>query len=246
MNSYIIPNWPAPKNIRAYTSTRLDGFSGSPYDSFNLSLATGDAKESVLKNRQKLYRDLDIKGEPFWLQQEHSNIILATTNNILPCPPTADASFTRKINDVCIVLTADCVPILLCDNQGTMVAAVHAGWKGIVQGIIENSIGALGVNPSQLLAWLGPAIGPHAFQVGPEMVDIFHQKFLNCRPAFRKVGASYFGDLYQLATHCLKMAGVQNIYGGEFCTFSQKDIFYSHRRDGKKSGRIASMIWLAP
>lgn len=242
---YISPNWSAPDNIRAYTTTRYNGgFSESPYDSLNLSLTTGDHEKTVLKNRQWLYQDLNLRKEPFWLKQEHSNIVVAIDHNTSSEPVTADASFTRDTNCICAVLTADCIPILACDKQGTIVAAIHAGWKGIARGIIEASIKALNIDPKDLLVWLGPAIGPNAFQIQQDVVTTLCQQIPACQTAFIKYRDNYLGNIYQLATIYLNKIGVTNIYGGEFCTFSQNELFYSYRRDGERSGRFASMIWL--
>ena len=244
MNYYILPNWPAPDNVKAYSTTRHGGFSKPPYDSLNLSLATGDREEIVLKNRQWLYQDLNLKKEPFWLKQEHTNLVVAIDQNVAYKPIIADASFTKDTDCVCAILTADCIPILVCNKQGTIVAAIHAGWKGIAKGIIEASIRALNTDPKNLLVWLGPAIGPNAFQVQQDVVTMFCQQLPACQSAFIKNEDGYLGNIYQLATIRLNKIGITNIYGGEFCTFSQNELFYSHRRDGEKSGRFTSLIWL--
>lgn len=244
MNNYIKPNWPAPINVKAYTTTRSSGVSKSPYDSFNFSLVTGDNPNDVLMNRKKLVQKLNLPQEPFWLKQEHTNIAVQIETNTLPTPVVADASFTRIAGTVPVVMTADCVPILVCDQKGTIVAAIHAGWKGIANGVIPATIEAMDTDPSQLLAWLGPAIGPKAFEVSQETYDVFCEKIPENISAFTQVNDHFLANIYSLASISLRQAGVTKIYGGEYCTFTQKDLFYSYRRDGEKTGRMASLIWL--
>ncbi|MBU0744592.1 MAG: peptidoglycan editing factor PgeF [Gammaproteobacteria bacterium] len=244
MNNYIKPNWPAPKNIRAYTTTRAGGVSKPPYDSFNLALHTGDNPQKVIANRNKLIQELNLNQEPFWLKQEHSNIAVNIETNSLPTPVVADSSFSCTAGNVCVVMTADCVPILVCDQNGTIVAAIHAGWKGIANGMIQSTIKMMGIDPSKLIAWLGPAIGPDAFEVSQEIYEIFSKQLSENRSAFTKHGNKFLANIYLLATNALKDNGVSKVYGGEYCTFTQKDLFYSYRRNGEKSGRMASLIWL--
>ncbi|MDR1012406.1 MAG: peptidoglycan editing factor PgeF [Coxiellaceae bacterium] len=241
---YINPNWPAPKNVTACSTTRSGGISKPPYNSFNFSLSTGDNSQNVLANRKKLFKELKLSQEPFWLNQKHTNTVISIERNIQSLPVIADASFTTKVGQVCVIMTADCVPILICDIQGKIVAAIHAGWRGIVEGIITNTIKNMNINPSQLIAWLGPAIGPRAFKVTQEIYDIFTAQIPNNRLAFAKCENGYLVNIYSLATNQLKHDGVTKIYGGEYCTFTQKNLFYSYRRDGEKSGRMASLIWL--
>ena len=244
MSNYIKPIWPAPKNVRAYTTKRTGGVSVYPYDSFNFSLLTGDNPEDVLTNRKKLFEELNLPQEPFWLKQEHTDIAICIEKNTKPVPVIADASFTAIAGLVCVVMTADCVPILVCDEEGSIVAAIHAGWKGIAIGIIASTIKAMNTNPSKLLAWLGPAIGPKSFQVNHDVYEIFCNKMPECKSAFIKNNDYLLANIYTLASLFLKQAGVTNIYGGDYCTFTQKDLFFSYRRDGEKSGRMASLIWL--
>ncbi|MDR1057433.1 MAG: peptidoglycan editing factor PgeF [Coxiellaceae bacterium] len=244
MNNYIQPTWPAPKNVKAYTTTRLGGISKSPYASFNFSLFTGDNLQDVLANRKKLSQDLNLPQEPFWLKQEHTNITVQVEKNISPIPVVADAAFTVMTGPVCVVMTADCVPILVCDQKGNIVTAIHAGWRGIAKGIITNTIKTMNTDPSQLLAWLGPAIGPQAFTVTQEVYDTFTAQLPDNRSAFTKYMEQYLANIYLLAANQLKQIGVTKIYGGEYCTFTQKEFFYSYRRDGETSGRMVSLIWL--
>lgn len=244
MSNYIEPIWPAPKNVRAYATKRTGGVSAPPYDTFNFSLLTGDKPEAVLANRQKLVKELNLPQEPFWLKQEHTNFAVCIEKNAQPTPVVADASFTTIAGPVCAVMTADCIPILVCDESGNIVAAIHAGWKGIAVGIIASTIKTMNTNPIKLLAWLGPAIGPTAFQVNQGVYDIFCRQLPECKSAFIKKNDLLFANIYALASLFLKQAGVTQIYNDNFCTFTQKELFFSYRRDGEKSGRMASLIWL--
>lgn len=244
MNSYLIPHWPTTNKIRAFCTTRHGGYSKFPYDSFNLSLNTRDNESDVLSNRKKLRQELYLKQEPFWLRQQHTNVVICVDNYYSTVPPIADASFSRRTNIVCAVLTADCIPILVCNRQETLIGAIHAGWKGILGGVIEQSIQSIAEDPENLLIWLGPAIGPTAFQVGKELVENFCNKIPQYSQAFSKWKDKYLANIYQLAIIQLKQLGVQYIYGGNYCTFSQQNTFYSYRRDGINSGRMASLIWI--
>lgn len=245
MDNYIKAGWPAPKNVKAYTTKRTGGISVTPYNSFNFSLLTGDNEKNVLANRKKLMQELNLPQEPFWLKQEHTDIAICIEENVKPIPVVADASFTRTAGPVCVVMTADCVPILVCNQEGSIVAAIHAGWKGIAAGVIASAIKAMNTDPTTLLAWLGPAIGPNAFEVNQDVRETFCQQIPECTSAFVKKDSSFLANIYSLASIYLKQAGVTKIYGGGYCTFTQKDLFFSYRRDGEKSGRMAGLIWLA-
>lgn len=252
MDHYIQPNWPAPTNVKAYTTKRTGGFSLPPYDSFNFSLRTGDKHNDVLANRHQLYQQLSLPDEPFWLQQEHTNIALFLDNNTttdLNNCVVADATFTATPGKVCVVTTADCVPILLCNQDGTMVASIHAGWKGIAADIIGSTIKAItntmNIDPSTILAWLGPAIGPNAFVVNSDLVDIFCQRLPENEQAFVQYNDKFLANIYLLASISLQNNSITKIFGGEYCTFTNQDLFFSFRRDGEKSGRMANLIWLA-
>lgn len=245
-SNYITPNWPAPKNIHAYTTKRTGGVSQSPYNSFNLNLRTGDKLEDVLTNRSILTKELNLPSVPFWLKQEHTDIALDLGKATgLRDEVVADATFTAITGPVCAVLTADCVPILVCDQAGTIVAAIHAGWKGIANGVIAATIKAMNTDPAKLLAWLGPAIGPNAFVVTHDLIATFGQQLPETVSAFTAYQDRFLANIYLLASNYLKQAGVTKIYGGEYCTYTQKDLFFSFRRDGEKSGRMASLIWIA-
>ncbi|BAW80963.1 hypothetical conserved protein [Candidatus Nitrosoglobus terrae] len=240
----ITPCWPAPSNIRAYTTTRNGGVSCPPYDSFNLADHVGDRTDKVQENRKILAKSLALPSEPVWLEQVHGNNIIDAAHGI----GQGDASIAHKPDIVCGVLTADCLPLLLCNQQGTRVAAVHAGWRGLAAGIIERIIKALDISSEHLLAWMGPAIGPTAFEVGSEVKQIFiHQDSRNT-VAFSALSplsqGRWLADIYQLARLALTKLGIRYIYGGHYCTMTESKRFYSYRRDGE-TGRMATLIWLA-
>ncbi len=243
MLHYLKPNWPAPNHVKAFTSLRFGGHSQGTYASFNLGKGTDDL-ESVLKNRQLLAEELGLPREPLWLNQVHGiNLIEADTTTMKG--HEADGSFTSKPGVVCTVLTADCLPLLFCNDQGTQVAAVHAGWRGLARGIIESTLQCLQAPPDQWMVWLGPAIGPTAFEVGHEVREQFLQQYPDSDVAFvAHAPGKWLADLFMLARQCLKKCGVTRIYGGEFCTYSDASRFYSYRRDQGKSGTMASLIWL--
>ena len=263
MDNLIIPNWPAPHNVRAYTTTRHGGFSIAPYPNFNAVENIVDDKNTVLKNRQLLHQQLNLPAEPFWLKQVHGNSVIeakatapfittevlttimpaseTTTNGL----PTADGSFTNKKGVVCVVTTADCMPVFLCDRAGTRVAVVHAGWRGLAAGIIEAAIDQFALPGTEIIAWLGPAIGPKMFEVGNEVRDQFMAVDPAASAAFTPISAEKsLGDLYLLAKQRLATRNITAIYGGEYCTYSNPELFYSFRRDKKKERGMASLIWL--
>ncbi len=250
--SLIIPNWPAPKNVHALQTNRKAGYSFAPYNSFNLGGHVNDNPQHVAQNRQLLSDFLP--SEPVWLNQVHGiNVVDAAETN---CVPDADASFTTRKNVVCVTMTADCLPILLCDTAGTQVASIHAGWRSLCDGIIEATIltmhSKVAIDSSQLMAWLGPSIGPNAFEVGAEVRAQFMAKDAKSEIAFKphsdnQVQNKWLCNIYQIATQRLNNLGITQIYGGgvdeNFCTFTQKEQFFSFRRDGV-TGRMATLIWL--
>lgn len=239
----IEPEWPAPDNVRAYQTTRSGGVSDPPFDRLNLSNATGDDPRNVAVNRARLAGALGLPEAPRWLTQKHGNRVLDATRVL--DRPAADATTARRPQQVCAVLTADCVPVLFCDPDGRQVAAAHAGWRGIVNGILESTVAAFDAPPGRLMAWLGPGIGPAAFEVGAEVRDAFCHRDPGSKVCFRRSGANgLFADLYLLATRRLRRAGIRQIYGGGFCTYMDAARFYSHRRDGARSGRMATLIWI--
>lgn len=242
---FLCPEWPAPPNVKCLVTTRSGGVSRAPYDGFNLALHVGDDPKAVAANRQRLCGELP--AAPLWLEQVHGVDVvdIALRGGACESVPVADASLARTPGRVCVVMTADCLPVLLCDVRGTVVAAVHAGWRGLAAGVLESTVSAMGVPSDDLLAWLGPGIGPDAFEVGDEVRAQFVAADASAARAFRagERAGKWRADLYQLAQNRLNQAGVEQIYGGGLCTFSDADRFYSYRRDGV-TGRFASLIWL--
>ncbi len=237
----VIPDWPAPPGVRALTTTRAGGFSRPPYGSFNLADHVGDAADSVARNRALLRERFGVPAEPVWLSQVHgSRVVEAGT------PARADAAYSCRPQVVCAVLTADCLPVLFCDRAGTCVAAAHAGWRGLAGGVLEATVEALPAGAADLMAWLGPAIGPESFEVGDEVREAFIGVDPVAARAFRPTSAErWYADLYLLARQRLSAAGVGEVFGGGHCTFRDEARFYSYRRDGV-TGRMASLIWLQP
>jgi polyphenol oxidase len=236
---FITPNWPAPSQVKALQTTRHGGVSIAPYHSLNLGAHVNDNPQHVAKNRQLLNRF--VPTEPVWLNQVHGTTVINAAQS--GCLENADASFAHKTNVVCVAMTADCLPVLLCNNQGTVVAAVHAGWRSLCDGVIEETINAMGVNAQDLMAWLGPAIGPDAFEVGSEVRAQFMDVDANAELAFKAHGEKWLGNLYLIAKQRLARCGVTQVYGEINCTYSNEEDFFSFRRDGV-SGRMATLIWL--
>ncbi|WP_066016629.1 peptidoglycan editing factor PgeF [Endozoicomonas atrinae] len=240
---YLWADWPAPDGVKALVTSRNGGVSEAGFSSFNLGLYSGDDQESVRANRQLLQQDLDLTSSPLWLKQVHG-IDVADTD-VDGQEAEADASVSRKPGLACAVLTADCLPVLFCNQEGTVVAAAHAGWKGLVAGVLEATVRSMNVPADTIIAWFGPAISQHHFEIGPEVREQFLAEDMNCSEAFIPgKGDRWFADLYSLARRRLNRLGVSHVYGGEFCSYDQSDLFYSYRRDGKESGRMASLIWL--
>ncbi|MGB6977365.1 MAG: peptidoglycan editing factor PgeF [Gammaproteobacteria bacterium] len=236
------PIWPAPPSIHAYTTVRSDGFSRSPYDSFNLSQHVGDDPLAVSVNRAKLTLVLKLPTDPIWLQQAHSNKVVPAHE--ITAGTQADASYTDQFNVVCAILTADCLPLLLTDRQGSKVAAIHAGWRGLAAGVIDATVRELHIPGNELLAWLGPTISAEHYEVGNEVRDAFVQQHAEAKAAFTGTTQNKWqADLYLLARQCLNRLGVNQIYGGEFCTYTHQNFFFSHRRDQGITGRMATLIW---
>jgi len=243
MLHFIHPNWPAPKNVKAFQTTRLGGFSAAPYQSFNLAMHVGDDALVVAKNRQLLSDYLP--SEPVWVNQVHGVDAIDAAKST--CLENADASFSHHKNVVCVTMTADCLPVLLCDTTGSVVAAVHAGWRGLCDGVIESAIAQLKVPNETILAWLGPAIGPTAFEVGDDVRDGFLEKDAMASVAFKQQkDDKWLCNLYEIAKQRLNSVGVHQVYGASinenFCTFTQEEKFFSFRRD-QTTGRMASLIW---
>jgi polyphenol oxidase len=235
----INPNWPAPSTIRALTTTRNKG---------NLAKHVGDSIDNVTQNRLALVRTLKLPTEPVWLEQTHSTDVINIDDYTALTPPIADAAIATKPHRVCVVMTADCLPILLCNRGGTQVAAIHAGWRGLANGIIERTVQRLTNDPTELLAWLGPAIGPTKFEVSQDVLQHFTGQASEAAQAFTQKPGSlekWYADLYLLSKQRLSSIGVTEVYGGDYCTYSDEKNFYSYRRDGGITGRMATLIWLS-
>ncbi|MBV1898404.1 MAG: peptidoglycan editing factor PgeF [Cycloclasticus sp.] len=240
---FIEPSWPAPKNVRALTTCRSGGVSQTPYSTFNLATHVGDDAQAVIDNRALLSDELNLQAKPVWLSQVHGTTIVELDQlQKGPCIE-ADGSICRSDAFVCTVMTADCLPVLLCTEDGSAVAAVHVGWRGLLAGIIEQAVAQLAA-AEKIMAWLGPAIGPACFEVGSEVKNAFVNKSLVMQQGFRQLNADHhLADLYALARMSLLQCGVKRIYGGEYCTYNQPDKFFSYRRE-PTTGRMASLIWL--
>ncbi|MDP2902180.1 MAG: peptidoglycan editing factor PgeF [Methylovulum sp.] len=248
---WITPDWPAPAIVHAATTLRTGGVSVGVFNSLNAALHVGDNAEFVRQNRAIIKGMLDLPEEPAWLEQIHGNqVVDAARRDLLQ---QADASYTNEPGIVCAVMTADCLPLLVCASDGSQVAAIHAGWKGLLAGVICNTLAAMQIPPSppfckggaggDLLVWLGPAIGSSCFEVGDDVRDVFLQKSTAFSTAFKSQGSGkWLADIYQLARIDLAAMGITEIYGGTFCTFTEEDRFYSYRRD-KETGRMATLIW---
>jgi YfiH family protein len=241
--SWITPDWPAPSTVRALSTTRLGGVSSGVYASFNLATHVDDDIAAVARNREYLRRAAALPAEPMWLQQVHG--IQVWNGGPSADPPIADASVTKSKQQICAILTADCLPVILCDVDGTTIAAAHAGWRGLVGGVLEQTVEAMSVAPSRLIAWMGPAIEAAAFEVGSEVLEQFTARDPAHSGAFqRNERGRWQADLYELARRELVSLGVEGVYGGEFGTFADSERFYSYRR-AKQTGRMATLIWLA-
>jgi YfiH family protein len=240
---WIVPEWPAPPRVRAFCTTRAGGVSGGEYASLNLGVRSGDSPDNVARNRAIVRGHLP--AMPRWLAQVHGTAV-AVVDELPPGDvPMADAAVARSAGHVCAVLTADCLPVLLTDDTGSRVAVAHAGWRGMSAGVIESAVRTLGVPPSAVLAWLGPAIGPEAFEVGPDVHQAFTANDPGAASAFRPHGnGKFMADLYMLARHRFARAGVDRVFGGGFCTLRDETRFFSYRRE-KRSGRMGAFIWIA-
>ena len=241
--SFIEPDWPAPVRVRALTTTRSGGISEAPWHSLNLGDHVGDNPAHVAENRQRLADSIGLPADRIaWIRQTHGTRVARFPG---PENPEADASVTSETGIACAILTADCLPVVFCNTEGTKIAAAHAGWRGLCNGILENTAKQIGT-PENTLAWLGPAIGPDQFEVGPEVRKAFlahnPQAAVAFKPSPNRPG-HYLANLYQLARQRLNSAGITQIYGGTHCTVTESDRFYSYRRDGT-TGRMATLIWL--
>ncbi|MBW7473109.1 peptidoglycan editing factor PgeF [Marinobacter sp. F4218] len=240
----IWPEWPAPTKVRAVCTTRQGGESLPPWDSLNLGTHVEDDPHHVEANRRRVADRLSLSTGAFgWLSQVHGTDVVT-----LPAEgvPVADASVTARPGQVCAILTADCLPVLLCNRAGTRVAAAHAGWRGLCNGVLERVVRCFDEPATELMAWLGPAIGSEHFEVGPEVREAFIARNAGAADAFSQQGARpghFMADIYRLTRQRLESVGVDAIYGNPLCTVSDSNRFYSYRRDGR-TGRMATLIWL--
>lgn len=242
---FLKPDWPVPDHIRAVTTLRDGGVSTGPYASLNLAMHVSDTSADVALNRERVSAALGLRpAQICWLNQVHSNRVVPSEQANQGA--RADASFSHMSGHVCCVMTADCLPILLTNEDGSQVAAVHAGWRGLVSGVIENTLARFQA-PATVLAWLGPAIGPAHFEVGAEVREEYLKANADLSSAFKPAESAgkYFLDLYEAARRVLQASSVTRTYGGDFCTFEEASRFYSYRRDGANTGRMASLIWIS-
>lgn len=243
MDNFITPNWPTTKAIVAGTSTRLGGVSKAPYDSFNLGSNSGDDLQDVAQNRQQLQERLQLPSEPCWLNQVHGNSAISIDTHYETTD--ADASYTNTPNIVCTVLTADCLPILVCNQAGNEVAAIHAGWRSLASGIIENTIQHFNSPNEELLTWLGPCISADAYEVGTEVYDNFTDQNQEAQNAFTSTRKNHWlANLPLLAEQRLQALGILQIYHSNLCTYQDPQNFYSYRRTNP-TGRMASLIYFS-
>ncbi len=255
--NFIIPDWEAPHNVKALVSTRQGGVSLKPFDSLNLGDHVGDSTQNVAANRAIFVKSLP--AEPVWLSQTHSTLVSTpqSRQNYHLTPDVeiqADASVTNIPGEVLVIMTADCMPVLFTNRDGSAIGVAHAGWRGLCAGILENTVAELlkisddDEDLVSLMAWLGPAIGPNAFEVGEDVVSAFEKSGVATpisafKPIPNKDG-KYLADIYQLARVRLQACGIKTISGGQYCTVTDQNQFFSYRRDGQ-TGRFASAIWLA-
>ena len=248
------PDCSLPEGVHACTTVRAGGFSQVPYAALNLGLHVGDAEGHVRQNRRRLVSSLALPDEPLWLHQTHG--ISVCRGGSPDSSESFDASWTDQPRRVLAVLTADCLPVVFASTDGQEIAVAHAGWRGLAAGVLQNTIRQFKAPSAELIAWMGPAIGPECFEVGQDVLDSFRARLgdsAEVESAFEPAQSNaaytisepgkWFADLYQLATFVLRQAGVNSIYGGGLCTYSDADRFFSYRRDGRRSGRMATLVW---
>ena len=233
-----------PSNIKSLSTPRFlaGGCGKGNFDNFNLALHVDDEKIAVLANRELLLKHYDLPSAPSWINQTHSN--LSVNADSISSIVDADASYSKKLGTVCGVMTADCLPIFICNKQGTTVGVAHAGWRGLVDGIIESLIQSFDCNGEDLIVHLGPAISQLSFEVGGDVKSQYLSKNKNFESCFAYINSKYYLDLYEAARVVLKSFGVSSISGGNRCTYKETDQYFSYRRDGKCSGRMAHLIWM--
>ncbi len=244
----VLARWPAPPAVRALSTTRKGGTSTGAWSSLNLGFGSGDDPAQVVRNRERLRDFLDLRAEPLWLEQVHgTRVVFAEDFSLGSKTPQADACIAKSGDRPCVALSADCLPVVLCDTKASRVGIAHAGWRGLAQGVIPACIEAMQRPPEDLLAWLGPAIGPDAYEVGEEVREALATGDKSLDDAFRPGAAGKWqANLFAIAKHQIKSAGVHRVYGDDLCTFADPGRFFSHRRDRGITGRIATLVWLAP
>lgn len=241
MIELIRPSWPAPANVSACCTTRKTGISAAPYDSFNLALHVGDDGASVRQNRQRLHQQLELPAEPEWIEQTHGTRAILLERDTRR---NADAAVTRARGQVAVVMTADCLPILLCNRDGSEVAAVHAGWRGLQAGVIQSALAVMQSSNDQLMAWIGPGISQAAFEVGDEVRAAFIESSRDTGAFFEPHGPGHWlCDLAGIAEQVLTTGGVARVFRDPHCSYRDRELFYSYRRDGV-TGRMAALIWI--
>ena len=233
-------NWTAPSNIQALTTTRKLGKSRSPYEQNNLALHVGDNEHHVKMNRAALVQTLSLSHEPIWLEQTHTNKCVVVEEE---SERTVDAAITRKTSLPLVIMTADCLPIVLCNQAGTEIAAIHAGWRGLVNGIVENTLAKMHSAPETLLAWIGPAICHKCYEIGNEVKDVYTKKYPFTEATFQYHGSKLHANLPTMAELILKKLSVSAVFQSGACSFEDKDEFYSYRREAQ-TGRMATLIWI--
>lgn len=245
---FIAPSWSAPKHINAISTTRLDGFSAGAYQGLNLGKHVKDDANLVSQNRDLLCQQFQLNDLNCWLNQTHSTTLLKLPTSQQTIDHPADASWTTDENQPCIVMTADCLPILVTDKIGSFVCSIHAGWRGLCDGIIEKSIKSIcnkqNIKSTDLLVWLGPCIGKEAFEVGDDVRNEFIEHDPKASNAFKPYQDRWLADLHELAKQRLSPLNIAEVTSSELCTFSNPELFYSYRRDGQ-TGRMATLIWMA-
>lgn len=241
---WITPDWPAPSTVKAVMTTRHGGYSQSPYDAMNLGDHVGDDVSMVQKNRDSLKAQLNLSQEPLWLTQVHGIAVANADDQSIQAGLEADAAVAKQQGSVCSIMTADCLPVLFCNKQGTAVGAAHAGWRGLQAGVLEATVKALHCDNADVMAWMGAAIGPDHFEVGAEVREAFISAQADAVDAFKlSNNEKWLANIYQLATLRLQAIGVTKIYGGSECTYSDSTRFFSYRK-AHKTGRMASLIWI--
>jgi YfiH family protein len=245
--AWLAPQGAWPSTVHALTTLRRGGSSTGSHAGLNLAAHVGDEPPNVLENRRRLRLAAALPDEPAWLEQVHGVAVYTHDGPLPSTPPRADAAVTSTPGHVCAVLTADCLPAVLASRDGTRVGVAHAGWRGLADGVLEATVGALGVPPAEIVAWLGPAIGPQSFEVGDEVRAAFIARDPESAGAFVPNAAGrHQADLYGLARMALARAGVHAVTGGGWCTVADADRFYSFRRDGARTGRMATLAWIQP